>query len=171
MARRRGEQIGERDRLAILLRYQQIKDGVANETVSDLCNAFQVDRNIPARIYKNATLHGTIQPKQRSGRPSLVKNAALQERMVNAIRERRHPTVQLLLQPPQSSDLNPLEEGIFKVLVDKVELKNPTTRHELHEAVLQSWEELSERKIRGCIQHQTRVRRQIVDCRGGNRFV
>ncbi|CAI9730907.1 Hypothetical predicted protein [Octopus vulgaris] len=56
-------------------------------------------------------------------------------------------------------------EGIFKVLADKVELKNPTTRHGLHEAVLQSWEELSERKSRGCIQHQTRVRRQIVDCR------
>ena len=33
--------------LTSLIDHQQIKDGIANETVSDLCNAFQVDRNMP----------------------------------------------------------------------------------------------------------------------------
>ncbi|CAI9727468.1 Hypothetical predicted protein [Octopus vulgaris] len=131
------------------------------------CDGAFFCRTLDVDILPACEEHGIRILQMDNARPHIVNNldASIAEVMA------RHPTVQLLLQPPQSPDLNPLDEGIFKVLADKVELKNPTTRHELHEAVLQSWEELSERKIRGCIQHQIRVRRQIVDCRGGNRFV
>ena len=55
----------------------------------ELGNEYGVSRNVPARIYKNATERGTIKPKRRSGRPSLVKSADRQANMVNAIRNKR----------------------------------------------------------------------------------
>ena len=49
---REGAQIPERERLAaILLQYQRIKNGNAQQSAREL----GVSRNVPARIYKNAT--------------------------------------------------------------------------------------------------------------------
>lgn len=361
MARRQGAEISERDRLQIALRYQQIKDGSSNESVQHLCTAFGISRNVPAGLYRQIRERGSLQTKPRSGRPSLIKNYEMQQRLITAIRGRRtissrqlglqlgcsnktantmrhvmkfktqdrirrpplsaqniqrrlewcrehptvaphtafldekwwrtfrgkkkvyrrstsppiydhppahapkamfiavvsrdapqgkvglwpvaeqrqyqrnsryhrrgdtfwhdlscdgpyfchlldteilpacersgirilqmdnatphitdnvhasitevmahHPTVRLLMQPPQSPDVSPLDQGIFSVLADAVELRNPTTRQELHEAVLQSWASISERKILTHIRQQALVRAKIVECRGGNRFV
>ena len=102
-----------------------------------------------------------------NARPHVTDNidASIMEAMV------RHPSVRLLMQPPQSSDVSPMDQCIFSVLADAVEVCNPTTRQELHEAVLQAWESLSERKILTHIRLQALVRAKIVKCRGGNRFV
>ena len=89
MARQPSAEISERDRLTILLRYQRIKDGSANESVKDLCDEFQISRNVPANLFKKATVEGTMRSKSRSGRPNMVKDEVLQQRLVNAIRERR----------------------------------------------------------------------------------
>ena len=48
------------------------------------------------------------------------------------------------MQPPQSPDVTPLDQCIFSVMADAVELQNPTTRQGLHEAILLAWESLSE---------------------------
>ena len=83
-----------------------------------------------------------------------------------------HPTVRLLLQSPMSPDLNPLDQGIFNILADEVEIKSPSTRNELHEAVCAAWRSLSERKILSYIRGggQTKVRGRVINCHGGNKF-
>ena len=86
---REGAQIPKREQLAILLQHQRKKNGNAQQSVRELGNEYGVSRNVPARIYKNATERGTIKPKRRSGRPSLVKSADRQANMVNAIRNKR----------------------------------------------------------------------------------
>lgn len=361
MARRQGAQIRESEKLRIVLRYEKIKDGVSDESVEQLCAAFGISRNIPAILKRQIHERGCLQPRRRTGRPNLVKNAEKQQQLIGAIRENRsiasrqlgqrlgcsnktantmrrelkfkpririsrpplsavnitkrldwctanptvaphtafldekwwytfrsnkkvyrrstsppvyhhppahvpkamfiavvcrdgptgkvglwpvaeqrqyirnsryhrrgdpywkdlscdgtyfcrlldneilpaceqngvnilqmdnakphiidnvdasinevmarHPTVRLLLQPPQSPDVQPLDQGIFQVMADAVESYRPTTRQGLHEAVLQVWEALSERSILSHIREQTQVRRKIVDCHGGNRFV
>ena len=44
-----------------------------------------------------------------------------------------------------SPDFNPLDQDIFYILT--VEIKSPSTRNELHEAVCAAWRSLSETKI------------------------
>ena len=60
-------------------------------------------------------------------------------------------------------DLNPYDQGIFNILADEVEIKSPSTRNELHEAVCAAWRSLSERK-------RERGQTKVLYCHGGNKF-
>ena len=92
MNRREDAQIPERERLAaILLQYQCVKNGNARQSMRKL----GVSRNVPARIHKNSTERGTIKPKRRSGRPSLVKSADRQANMVNSLSYRNKRTARV----------------------------------------------------------------------------
>ena len=73
-----------------------------------------------------------------------------------------HPTVQLLLQPPQSPDVTPLDQSIFKYLDDSVQQQEPKTRAELHTCVGNAWQLMERSKIVDAVLHQTIIRRQIV---------
>ena len=92
---------------------------------------------------------------------------------INSVAEifKKHPTVKLIYQPPQSPDTNPLDEGIFKSLADSVELRNPKNRDELVHAVFESWCELSPNLIRKTVNFQLHIRKCIVNQKGGNRSV
>ena len=89
MAQNKGGQINERDKLEIALRYQRIKDGTSNESIHDLCTQFGCSRNMPANISRQIRERGTVQPMRRPGRPSVVNNLDMQERLVDAIRANR----------------------------------------------------------------------------------
>lgn len=83
----------------------------------------------------------------------------------------RHPNVRLIYQPAQSPDTNPLDEGIFKMLADAVELSDPKNRNDLVVTVKDEWNRLERRKIVHHIINQRVVRRKILLQNGGNRFV
>jgi len=89
---------------------------------------------------------------------------------VASIREvmERHPTIQLLMQAPQSPDLNPLDSG---VIADRVELLDPQNRDELHACVNQTWNDLRRRDIMKYVAQQTDIRDKIAQNHGGNRFI
>ena len=54
----------------------------------------------------------------------------------------RHPTVKLFIQAPQSPDLNPLDDGIFKILADNVEDHDPRNHDSLVQKVNYYWQNL-----------------------------
>jgi len=83
----------------------------------------------------------------------------------------RHPTITVVRQPPQSPDVNPLDQGLFRLIADRVELRDPVNRDTLHTAVIDTWNQLRRRDIMKFVVNQTKVRRQISLSFGGNRFV
>ena len=83
----------------------------------------------------------------------------------------RHLTITVVRQPPQSPDVNPLDQGLFRLIADRVELRDPVNRDTLHTAVIDTWNQLRRRDIMKFVVDQTKVRRQISLTFGGNRFV
>ena len=76
-------EISRKQRLQILLRYTAIKNGNSTETVSKLCEEFNVSRNMPAKILKTAKNEGTLTSKSRTGRPSIVSSHTMKKRIVD----------------------------------------------------------------------------------------
>jgi len=73
-------------------------------------------------------------------------------------------------QPAQSPDLNPLDQGIFKMLADAVEKKQPTTRDSLIDCVNKAWKEIPTSKIVSTINNNNIVCKKIIEMKGGNKF-
>lgn len=83
----------------------------------------------------------------------------------------RHPTIQVLRQPAQSPDVNPLDQGLFRLIADRVELRDPTNRDQLHETVIDVWNHLRRRDVMRFVIEQNEIRQKIAMQLGGNRFV
>ena len=90
------------------------------------CDGAIFCRTLDHAILPACEQHGIHILQMDNARPHIVNNleASIAEVMAH------HPTFELLMQPPHSPDVTPLDEGIFKVLAEKVELQNPISRHE-----------------------------------------
>ena len=73
-------------------------------------------------------------------------------------------------QPAQSPDLNPLGQGIFKILADAVEKKQPTTRDCLIDCLNKAWKEIPSSQIVSTINNNNFMCKKIIEMNGGNKF-
>lgn len=97
MSRLPNTELSEADRLKIILRYSNIKSNKeCSDTVSALCQEFNIHRSLPSKLLKRAEKNGTLQSQSRLGRPSFVKDVPLQEKLVSAIRYNRKRSSRVL---------------------------------------------------------------------------
>ena len=81
-------ELNENERKEILLRYLRIKNH--NESVADLCQEYQIERNYPAALLKKFQATSTQKSKSGLGRPCNVKNQDLQNQTIRLIQADRH---------------------------------------------------------------------------------
>ena len=101
-----------------------------------------------------------------NARPHIVNNKMCS---IKAI-QRRHKSIKIIYQPPNSPDTNPLDQGIFKILADAVEKLNPETKEELLKTVKRAWTSIPAKQISATIRNQKQVCSSILKAEGGNKF-
>ena len=56
------------------------------ESVKQICEEFQISRNVPAKLYKSAIKEGSIASNKRAGRPSFLTSNKKQRLVLKYIR-------------------------------------------------------------------------------------
>ena len=87
-------EISEAVRLNIFRRYYERKSN--KETVKNICNEFNVSRNVPAKLYKQCIETGCISRLHCSGRPSVVESKSMQCKIIKLIRSNRKSSCRYL---------------------------------------------------------------------------
>jgi transposase len=128
-------------------------------------------QNLDANLYKSILKKTLFPSAEKLFRTSPKSNwYLLQDRdpkhrskIVSEWLERKN--VNVLWNPPQSPDLNPIE-NVWKLLKDKVSEKQPKNIKRLEQAIHQCWGELDPVKIRNCVNSMPKRLQAVLDVEG-----